>query len=54
MTVDDVANARQISEIGRDAWRKGQPSAVEVYAHPGSCGVPLDDIKGFVGQINRL
>jgi D-serine deaminase-like pyridoxal phosphate-dependent protein len=53
MTVDDVANARQISEIGRSLGARVNV-AVEVYAHPGSCGVPIEDVKGFVGEISKL
>ena len=53
LTVDDVANARQISEIARSLGARVNV-AVEVYAHPGSCGVPIDDVQAFVAEIRKL
>ena len=53
LTVDDVSNARQISEIGRSLGTRVNV-AVEVYALTGSCGVPIDDVGAFVGEISKL
>ncbi len=53
MTVDDITNARQISEIGLSLGSRVNV-AVEIYAAPGSCGVPMDDVRGLVGEIAKL
>jgi D-serine deaminase-like pyridoxal phosphate-dependent protein len=53
MSVDDLANARQISEVSRSLGAKVNV-CVEIYTHPGSCGVQISKAKGFAKGISRL
>jgi 3-hydroxy-D-aspartate aldolase len=51
--VDDIRNARQLSEMAR-AYKTRVNVAVELYMGKGSCGVEIHKTKSFVKRLSRL